>query len=449
MMEHAHSFSVESAINKVSKLTFLLQQQRDVPLWAITNEHLIYAIAVGENVYRGPRQNILYFIIKLAYKIKISDLVILACGLFVILTIWFGAKKQKNIKVTKINRIFACCGCLSDKKIYSDYLTRAKDEPLKINWITKEGLSALELPTLYRLVFQLMKQSIGHTKKLENSIQDISAHVLDFLTTGAVNIGDYIFYREYWEQAIKVGATELSILVPSVQAFAAVDVGLRTIFLQHGLLVRGILMPQFTRIEALTLEEVSYFRKILPKASVYKCSGQVQGNPLPKKDVILCLSVNLVTKMLGEYIEIWHEVNHWAKMVGLSVVIRPTPNVKTQEIEYLKKQFPEAVFDDLNDTMESSLEKWQPKFVIAWRSTGLVTALEHGYLPIMLHSNESCLYIWNLIYPMKERFLFWNKDADKIADALQSTSKYNEIITQLNPSRTTEMIKHSESNVAI
>ena len=502
---------MDSYRSRVSHLTSILQQQNEVPLWALNNEKLIYQIAMGEKITRSPKRQFLFSLLQRAYLFRITDLFLMLCGAYTIVKIWVGAKKhppayreeyqrvfaccgclpddyffseyktRSQAEVLKINwvtyeglsslklpnllritdlflmlcgaytilkiwfgakkkppayreeyqQVFACCGCLPDDYFFSEYKTRSQAEVLKINWVTYEGLSSLKLPNVLRLFISLIKHAHGHTKKLTKSQKEITDYLFDFLTVSATNIGTYVFYCKYWAIAKKMKIKELAILVPGIPAFAAIDVELKTVFIQHGLFALSALVsPQFHRIEAFTLDDVKYFRNSLKNDVAFYCNNQ-KLQKLNNNKVVLWISTDQICPTLQRNIESWHDIEEWCNQYGFKIVIRPTPKVEQCKLLELQSIFPKATLDDINHSFEASLKKWQPQFVIGWNSTALVTALMNNCIPISLYRKSSELYMCYTVYPLKERVLFWKEDFEKIDIATRSHTEYSIVLNQL------------------
>ncbi|EKD71470.1 MAG: hypothetical protein ACD_46C00181G0035 [uncultured bacterium] len=407
---------------KISQFTLMLQSQTQLPLWSLANEKVIYSIAVGETPIWGPKTRILRHIMAIAYKFYLSDFLIFIIGSIQSFFIWWNVKKNTFSKQNKMafKRVFAGFGASSEEYLYEKYVNQSQDLTLRINWTKHKGLSELGCPSFLSILFMLTKNSFGYTSKLKQAQQEISANRLEFLTVCALNIANYAFYNSYWRIAKQQGIQEAAFVTPDILSVACIDVGINSIYFQHGLLALSILIPKFKRIDVLTQEEENYLKNSLKDVQINKMI-HVINTKNTKNKVLLVLSINVFQQ---ERLLACESLFQWAKEKGLQIVIRPTSRATKDDLKTLSTNIPEALIDDVTVPLEESLKKWNPKIVAAWTSTGLVTALEHEYLPISLF-DPSVKEVWcNMIYPLKDRVLFWPRDRLLIESSMQSEENY-------------------------
>ena len=407
---------------RISRLTLKLQSQSYLPLWALTNENVIYSYAMGKKSSWGPKTRILLFLMTISYKLKISDLLLFCVGLYRALSIWWKVKKNqfKKQKLNNPKRIFAGFGATCEESIYADYIRRSQEPSGRVNWVTAEGISEFGCPSLISILNALIRNTFGHSAKLRYAIPEISLNTIDFLMVCALNVGVYSFYRPYWLGAKIQGINEVTFLAPDIIALACIDEGIKSIFLQHGLMALSIIIPKFNRIDVLTSDEERYLLASRKGVEILKINTEIRADNA-KNNILMLLSPNVYLKdnlMVQKLVQ-------WAIKIGLEVVIRPAPNVTKNQLAVLKTRFFQSSFDDHNVLLNVSLEKWNPKLVVSWRSTALVTALEYGCLPISLCDPLANDVTYAMIYPLKNRVLFWPRDEALIEDSVQSQHIYH------------------------
>src|SRR3990167_126928 len=408
--------------HNISHFTIKLQSQIKIPLWSIANEKMIYAAAVGETPEWGPRLRLLHRIMRIAYKIKISDFLIFSVGMYRTVSIWLVVKKKlfKSIKHMKYKRVFAGFGASSEDYLYDDYVKQSQDQSLRINWVTHEGLHELGCPSLMAILFVLVRNSFGYTTKLNYAIPEISCNAESFLTVCAFNIGSYAFYRSYWKMVKSYGVAEVTFLVVDIPCFASIDENLKTIYLQHGLMAFSILIPMLKTIEVLTVQEEDYLKRSLKNIKIVRKNKKAITDH-SKNNILMILSLNVFQE---ERLSVCKPLLEWAVKNRFKIVVRPTKSVNEAELTILRNRLPNALLDDLTITLDKSFEKWRPKLVSAWTSTGLATALDYGILPIILY-DPNIKEIWNnMIYPMRYKVLFWPRDKPIIDSSIQSEKTY-------------------------
>lgn len=408
---------------KISKLVVKLRSQEHLSLWALANEKVIYSVAVGEKVLWGPKTQILVYLMNIACKIKAANLIIFLVGFSRAIFIW-RTVKGKSFKAhtsAKFKKIFAGFGASSEEYLYIDYAKRQQEPPLQINWVTHEGLQKLGCPSLILIFSILARNSFGHANKLKSAIHEISSNEVDFLTVCALNVGLYSFYRSYFRMAKSRGIEEITVLAPDMPAFASVDEGIKTFYLQHGLMSISVLFPKINRIDAITIDEANYLQATLPDVQIVRINKEIKDHHI-KNNILMILSPNVLQ---GNHLIASVKLSEWALTMGLRVVIRPTQRATTDELIAIQKKFLHSLLDDITIPLHCSLEKWNPKFVVSDWSTGLATALDYGCLSISLYDNIINDFKWNnMIYPMRNRVLFWPRDISLIESVIHSEKDY-------------------------
>lgn len=417
---------------KISKFTLSLQEQTCLPLWTLANEGVIYSIARGEKFNWGPKTKILYRIMSIAYKLRLTDLVLIILGFYRAFSFWKKIKIYSFFnkkKLTQVERIFVGFGASSEEYLYSEYINKSPEEALRIDCVTLKGVDELACPGLFGIFFTIMRIAIGYTSKVRRAkTPEISSNIIDFLVVGALNIGSYVFYRALWRRAKLRGLNEITFLSLDISSYACVDEKIRAIYLQHGLIALSILIPKVTRIDVLTSEEERYFKTFLKDTYIQKVTKEIDNN-VAKKNTLIVLSPNV---FLEKRLNILPPLLEWAASLGLQIVIRATPKVSQSELATIQERFPYALLDDLTFSLNDSFEKWNPKLVASWTSTGLATALDYGCLPISFCDPVDTGSTWDMIYPMNHRTLFWPRDKQLISNVIQSENVYRTLHKKLS-----------------
>src|SRR3990167_7068548 len=152
---------------KISQLTIRLQFQNKVPLWSLANEHVIYGAAVGEKPVLGPKTRVLRCIMRLAFMVKMSDMMIFCLGLYRAVLVWWAVKKQaaKFKRIQTVKRVFVCFGASSEEYLYADYLKQSQEKTIKVHCLSHAGLHQLGCPKFRSILSVLVKNSFGYTTK--------------------------------------------------------------------------------------------------------------------------------------------------------------------------------------------------------------------------------------------------------------------------------------------
>ncbi|MCH9689731.1 MAG: hypothetical protein K0U10_03645, partial [Gammaproteobacteria bacterium] len=148
--------------------------------------------------------------------------------------------------------------------------------------------------------------------------------------------------------------------------------------------------------------------------------------------VVIILSPDTFNQSIGENVEPMIDFYKWAKMSGLCVVIRLNPKGSAEKQFALKSYFPDAILDDSTVSLNMSYEKWKPKMVFSWRSTGLAIALQYGFLPVSCFTRtDKKRPLGRAIYPLADCVLFWPEEKALMQNAIGDSAMYNTTILRL------------------
>lgn len=403
----------------ISKFVYQLQNQKIVPAWTLSSEEAIYSVAVGKAVAWGPRASRLRSLLTLADKLMLADLLLLLMGSWVATKLWWKVRKDARgrLGVRRIDRVFAGFGANSEEKLWERYCNMPGMPPLRINQSSCEGMSCIGRPNLFSIYRVLVREVLGYSAKLRLLISVPAQNRPDFMTACGMNAGIYAFNKEYWEMARDSCVTEVTFLAADIPAFACVDAGMATTYLQHGLISLTNLMPRFSKIEVLTSDEEKYLKCVYGDVDISRVAGddRITG---AKRNAMLLLSVD---DTQGRLITAKRLID-WANKTGVSVTVRPVPSLREDALTRLRSHLPGVCFDADSLSMEDSIVRYNPKFIVAWTSSALATALSYGCIPVSLCDPDEHDGINNMIYPMQHRALFWPRD-EHIMNMVVSTEK--------------------------
>ncbi|EKD69889.1 MAG: hypothetical protein ACD_46C00708G0003 [uncultured bacterium] len=417
---------------KVSVLTIKLQSQKEIPCWAVASEMMIHAVAVGQKPPFGRYGKLIFLCIKWMNELQLADLVVFFVGFVRALSLWWKIGKNKDKKSISYlpKKIFMGFGACSEEYFY-EKCKKSNVALIRIHCETGEGANQIGRPHLLSLLIMLCKLSFGHCQKLKNSIYEISSHLCEFLTVSALNIGIYTFYRQFWRIAQSQNASEVNFLASDVPLMACVDEGIRSIYIQHGLVAISMMIPQVHQINAITMFEKNYFEKYLKNTKVRINENICTDNRIKKNNVILIVFPKLLSRMHFQAID---SLIQKAFTLEFKIVFRPTMFVSLRELMLMKKQYPDVIIDDHLRFFDDSYRQWNPKILAAWSSTSLATALDRGTLPVNLHHPTDLFTqaVYVTVYPMYNRVMFWPRDTEIICETMLSEKEHQNQIMQLS-----------------
>src|SRR3990167_8635997 len=430
--------------DKISDLVSKLQSQTHLPFWSLSNEIAIYSMAIGSRPAWGKKTKLLNFLTIIAYKMKVSDVLIFCCGLLRAISLWLKAgtiikKNKKNSSINnKFERIFLSFKVSSEDYLYSNYIKQSQDATLKIDSVSLEGMQHFDKPQLRFILTLLIQHAFGFTSKLKLLQTEINLKAYDLLTVCALNLGTYAFYRSYWRMLKSKNTKEVAFITLDIPLYACIDENMRTVYFQHGLLSRSLLIPKVNHFYTLTHDEEKYLKKNNPDINI--TINRTNQNPIIhkiKNNIIMILSPNIFL----EDLPVLQSFIRQDLFNNQKIIIRPTPHCSEKEKHFLLSKFPHASLDNISVPLHHLMQKYSPKLIVSgWMSTGLATALEYECLPISLYDPNvedkwmKRIYpndYWNTIYPIKSRILFWPRDHEKIKIAMTSQMSYEDIIKKL------------------
>lgn len=412
---------------KISEFTLKLQHQNVAPLWALLNDNVIYSLAVNKKYEWQNKSKKIYRAMKFLEMLKISDLLIFAIGLYKI-TLSINKIKFKNINSdisSNYKKIFVGHGANAEEFIFNEYKEKTNNPILRINVITLEGLEKIFSPSLSVLIKFLFLNSFGLSGKIKKLSRDINCTSLDFLTVAALNIAEYVFFREFFKTAKLKNIDEVIFLALHVAAHSCAHEKLKMNYWSHGLIKLSIPMTKPNSILVIAKEEREYIKFLFKnkiKCELIKNNIYVDGE---KSKSIVFISPEILNQFSDEVKNNVYSFIHWCDFLGIKIILRPSPKSSYAELLDLKNEFNGAELDDISYDFSQRIKIIKPKFVVGFNSTGLFTALKMGIIPISFCNPESDNEIWNMIYPMRDRVLFWRSNIETIEKIIHSEEEYN------------------------
>ena len=411
---------------------------RDLPpqyYWVYANEALFRAISAGVPQKKGPRSRHLYFVIQLSKKLKIQWEVVLLVGLVAIVCIllrqvFYCRHKESGRGGYCGSRFFVGFGAGAEGNLFSEYVDGNKSDHV-------ERLNQRDLSTFFRIHRVKFSAGIGATvssyKTAVRAVQEVPEVFKDYRDDIVLNvikrIGYYSYLRtwfEFYTESDNSFLREVAFVSPDVAAFAAVDAGLPTCYLQHGMIRRSILFPSFDRIVALTVAEAAFMTQRVPKA-VILCHPRSLPGHLPEQmnRTMLVASVYGLPELMPRIVPLLN----WARERTVSVEVRLHPCEdgifwRSNEVaEYAKVQTDDASFFP-------SMDRLRPRFLVSWFSTTMMDALECGVIPVSVCADDD-IHVADMVYPLFQCCLRWPQDAESLERLLDDDEYYTSVLSRL------------------
>lgn len=405
-------------------------------LWTVADSALLQTIFQHTLLQRGESGTRLNKLVKLFVKFKIVYILLFFVGLFSILKIFKEQKyKSKTVNEPVIgkpnannpSRIFVGFGAGAEETFFAAYCSETSAPVARFDQTKMNSMCQWHRVSVGQVIATLL-----HSLKLVRlALASLPAEFRpsrnDFLTFIGIRLG-YYSYLSAWFAQLKSSSseiTEVCFLAADTAAFAAVNAGFPTRYLQHGLIRHSLVLPAFSRVDALTHDEVLHFRNRLPRATVHLARPILKPLTPIKPPCILVASIY----GLHEGMRLILPFLVFASQLGLQVHVRPHP--REDRSFWASGELPFSVLlDDSDASFDAALERLRPALVVSWFSTALVDALYRGLIPVSVSARND-LNIQDMVYPLYRHSLHWPSDQHELETILSDDAAYAGTLSRL------------------
>lgn len=410
-----------------------LQQLAPQYLWAVADSLLLQSIAQGKPVQRGLAGMRLNRLVQLFAKARLAYALLFIVGLAELAKLLLQQRRKTDRPSPAGSGqafpafIFVGFGAGPEESLFANYCAEKGQPVARIDQTKVETMGHSCKVGVIQGVASLLHSRRLARQAMANLPKEFLPWREDFITFVGMRLGYFSFVSAWFGQLKKrtPGVTEVCFLAPDMAAFAAVNVGLPTRYLQHGLNRHSLLLPHFTRVDALTHDEVAHFRRRLPNAEIV-LARPVLSKIAPRRPPCL-----LVASVYGDHDEMRRIVPllEFAAEKGVAIHVRPHP--REDRSFWLTSKFPfEIALEDGDPTFDAALERIQPTIVASWFSTALVDALYRGVIPISVCDRDD-LNIQDMIYPLFRHCLHWPSDQAVLERVVSDEGAYSAALANL------------------
>ncbi|MBT3812529.1 MAG: hypothetical protein HOF98_06925 [Gammaproteobacteria bacterium] len=415
----------------------LLQRLPSECHWAVADSALLQSIALNEPVHRGKKGLQLLKIVQFFYKLKLVYLLLLVVGGVELIKLIRQQKKpskQYQADASDIPKdskyptlFFFGFGAGSEELLFNEYCAENDKTVVRINQTMVESMGCWHHVGVFQSFLVLMRSLSLAKLAMESLPDEYSSRRLDFLTFIGMRIG-YFSYVSTWFEMLKMQAGEIDEIVflsPDTAAFAAVNTGLPTRFIQHGLIRRSLILPSFDRVDVLTHDEINHIRHRLPNADIRFT------RPIVNSGVERNYGCVLVASIYGTADEMMlvNPFLEYAEKLGLSVHVRPHPCENHSFWKPENITFAVHIEDD-DATLDAAIDRLKPSIVVSWYSTALADSLYKGVIPVSL-SDKGDVAVKDMVYPLFSRCLHWPSEREDLQNIFFNKASYNSTLLRL------------------
>lgn len=414
-----------------------LQKLPDQYHWVLSDGALLQAISRNESLVRGIQARLLGALVKVSRRLGLVWPLLWLVGMLELIRLLLRqsstARNRKgqsdNYPENYPGRFFVGFGAGKEEEIFKRYWQPYSGKVGKLNQIDIGSFA-----TWHRVGivsgFRALVNALATAKMAITELpDDLEPWRADFLTYVGMRVG-YFAYMRAWFEILKTKTwtrlDEVAFLTGYIPAFAAVDAGLPTCYLQHGMIRHSGILPAFTRVEALTADEATFIRHRLPKTHVTTHSQS-------RQKLVCSQMVNeiLVASIYGEpeYISLIVPFIRWAHTKKIQMRVRPHPcEDGTFWPIYEAAGYVTIEKDDAG--FFQAIDRFRPRLVISWFSTAMIEALECGVIPVSVCVDDD-VNVADMVYPLYRHCMRWPNDADSIAQLLHDDEYYASELSRL------------------
>lgn len=404
--------------------------------WAYADSLLLQSIAQGKPVQRGASGIRLHSLVQYFSYLRLAYMLLFVVGMVELGKLLMQQRRSVHLNDESSSAyftenypsfFFVGFGAGSEDKLFAEYSAAAGIQVARINQVEAETMGQWHRVSLVQGVLELIRSIFQARQAILNLPDEYKGREDDFLTFIGMRLGQYSFASAWFMQlkATAPNISEVCFLSPDTQAFAAVNAGLPTRFLQHGLIRHSLIFPAFAYIDALTHDEVRHFRMRLPDAEI-QLKRQITC-PVVERDVNCILVASIYGKRnemqrIAPFLE-------YAAHKGLSIHVRPHPCEDKKF--WQESDFPfEINIDDSDISFDDALDRLKPALVVSWFSTALVDSLYRDVIPVSVSALDDSS-VEDMVYPLFKRCLHWPEQSEALESVLSSSESYENVLADL------------------
>lgn len=423
--------------NRSSNDLMLADKLQQLPAqyhWALAEGPLLQAISRNEPMVRGARGRLLGGVVKVSQHLGLAWPLLSLVGLVELLRLLLrqriAMRKGGSHHDHYPARFFVGFGAGKEEELFVRYCETQADRVGRLDQVNVGSFSVWHGVDIVSGLRSLVRALAVAKMALAALPPECAPWRADFFTYVGMRAGYFAYMRAWFEiLKTKTGARvdEIAFLTGYIPAFAAVEVGLPTCYLQHGMIRHSTLLPAFMRVEALTASDAAFIRRRLPKARVTTHARSRQALvPSQMAREILVASIYYPDP---EYISRIKPFVCWANDMKVPIRVRPHP-CEDGTFWPGYERAGQVAIDENDDDFFHAIARLQPRLVVSWFSTAMDDALRCGVIPISVCADDDP-HVADMVYPLFQRCLRWPQDADSIARLLDDDEYYASVSSRL------------------
>lgn len=401
--------------------------------WVLADSALLQAIASNKPVVRGVQGSRLSGLVNISQHIGLIWPLLWLVSIVELIRLLRRQRKSTQNGVCQGQdypaHFFVGFGAGPEEHLFKQYCEKHAGKVGRLNQIKVESYAVWHSVSIVSGLRSLL-QALSVARMAVAALPiELASRRADFFTYVGMRVGYYAYMRA-WFEALKVKANSqlegIAFLSADTAAFAAVDAGLPTSYLQHGMTRHSTLLPAFIRVEALTADEAAHIRHRLPGSQV-TVDSQARFAIVPSQmaKAILIASIYGDHKYFAPIVPFIG----WINARKVSVRVRPHPCENSTfwhgyEIDGI-------VTIEKNDAdFFEAISRLRPRLVVSWFSTAMEGALRCGVIPVSICADDDRNVV-DMVYPLFRRCVRWPQDEQVIDRLLEDDEYYAMVLTCL------------------
>ncbi|MBF0380167.1 MAG: hypothetical protein HQL69_04060 [Magnetococcales bacterium] len=284
-------------------------------------------------------------------------------------------------------------------------------DPISFNNISRLPTRQLVIKLLWSYTIGVFKLCNGNDFKWLTNNQRVCLYI-----EAKRHMAKLACFQAWWQNFAKNHKVEEVCFLTSAEiahGFYSSSLAVPTIYLQHGSLLINVLQLSFDRVVALNNYDKIYL-------DLVSKSSNISVYPAKNRIANLRPSVLFTSSPYDDYkeatnLKILRKLISWCHEQGLQFILRKHPR---ELDDFWEQHLPTQVFDSPDRTLEESFIFYRPLFVVAWFSTTLNDAHEHGIIPVVLQSGSAKRYLDDIVYPLQDNFLTWPENMTELQNII-------------------------------
>lgn len=408
--------------------------------WPFADEILLEALRHGTPVRRGPRGQALHVVMTALTACGLAVPAVTTVGAIEACTLLFrqarhtgraASRKGSATTVPTSNvYVFVGFGARAEESLFERYRAGlpAGTATLRIDQCNLPETGSIALVSA-RQIWRTLRQAVTDIRAAVASLPPrFRERTADFMTSAAKRLGTFVYARAWWRSVReRFDIREACFVAADANAFAAIAEGVRASFLQHGLLSKDLLLPEFHDVFPLTRYEQAFIRRRLPDAAVHparhtvlsECATHTRSLLIASGDRVfdeMMLMIPLVRRLSQEGIETHVRLfpgEAPSRFWGTEPVGDPPLRISTG-----------------GGSFDQQVTELKPMFIASWGSTVLAEALYRGIIPICVASDDD-RYVSATVFPLFRCCLRWPADDREILAVAANPAAYGATLQRL------------------